>query len=158
MENYNNFGATPQTGANMGFDNSTIFNQNPMDVAGQQINQINQQVQQVTQQVPVQNVTYAPVQQVAQTPVTERQTLGSKLKAISEQAKPRMELNNLSQLLMEKAAEGYSDVKFTDLRTHIPTFASRGVDDFKAWCIQEELILSGQVNPSTAAWEFRISW
>lgn len=135
-------------------------------VAGVQAQPMNTQYQGATQmnvpqQTPqVQQMTtpqQAAVQQV-QTMQSNINTLGDRLRAISSTAKPRMELKQLEDTLIQQAEAGYDSVKFTDLRTIIPSIASSGVDELRTWCEREKLKLSGNVNPSTAAWEFVISW
>lgn len=142
MDNYNNI-----NGNAVGYTGNTGY-----DSYGQPVVQ-KQPVQQV-QQVPVQQT---PVQPVAvQQPV--RATLGAELRAISEVARPRAEIQKLTEILKEKAKQGYTEVKFNDIRTHVPSMAKEGVEALQRWCNNEELKLAGQVNPSTAAWEFVISW
>lgn len=101
-----------------------------------------------------------PTQQVITQPQnnTQHVTLGSKLRGISASAKPRAELQSLSQILISKAEAGYIEVKFRDIREIIPTIAGMGIDTLKNWCESEELKLTGQVNQSTAAWEYTIGW
>lgn len=138
----------------------------PQQIAGVQAQPMNTQYQGATQmnvpqQTPqVQQMTTpqpAAVQQV-QTTQSNINTLGDRLRAISSKAKPRMELKQLEDTLIQQAEAGYDNVKFTDLRTIIPSIASSGVDELRTWCERENLKLSGNVNPSTAAWEFVIGW
>lgn len=154
MDNYNNVnGNTVGYTGNLGYDD---FGQPAVQQAP--VQQPVQTVQQPVQQAqPVQDFQHTPVQPVAvQQPV--RATLGAELRAISEVARPHAEIQKLTEILKEKAKQGYTEVKFNDLRTHVPSMAKYGVEAIQNWCNNEELKLAGQVNPSTAAWEFVISW
>ena len=134
----------------------------PMNTQYQGATQMNvpQQVPQVPQAQQVQQMTTPQPTTVQQVQATQSNinTLGDRLRAISSTAKPRMELKQLEDTLIQQAEAGYDSVKFTDLRTIIPSIASSGVDELRTWCEREKLKLSGNVNPSTAAWEFVISW
>lgn len=147
MDNYNNVnGNTVGYTGNLGYDD---FGQPAVQQAPVQ--------QPVQQTQPVQDFQHTPVQPVAvQQPV--RATLGAELRAISEVARPHAEIQKLTEILKEKAKQGYTEVKFNELRTHVPSMAKYGVEAIQNWCNNEELKLAGQVNPSTAAWEFVISW
>lgn len=138
-------------------------------VAGMQAQPMNTQYHGATQMnVPQQTPQVQQIQQIAvpqpttvqqvQTTQSNMNTLGDRLRAISSKAKPRMELKQLEDTLIQQAEAGYDNVKFTDLRTIIPSIASSGVDELRTWCERENLKLSGNVNPSTAAWEFVIGW
>lgn len=165
MDNYNNVnGNTVGYTGNTGYDSygQPVVQKPPV----QQVQQPVQEFQQTPVQQPVQTVQQTqPVQGFQQTPVqqveaqqTARTTLGAELRAISEVARPRAEIQKLTEILKEKAKQGYTEVKFNDLRTHVPSMAKYGVEALQSWCNNEELKLAGQVNPSTAAWEFVISW
>ena len=159
MDNYNNVNRnTVGYTGNLGYDD---FGQPAVQQAPVQQAPVQQPVQTVQQPVqqaqPVQDFQHTPVQPVAvQQPV--RATLGAELRAISEVARPHAEIQKLTEILKEKAKQGYTEVKFNDLRTHVPSMAKYGVEAIQNWCNNEELKLAGQVNPSTAAWEFVISW
>lgn len=161
MDNYNNINgnAVGYTG-NTGYDGygQPVVQQAPVQQVQQPVQTVQQTpVQQVQQAVPVQEFQQTPVQPVAvQQPV--RTTLGAELRAISEVARPRAEIQKLTEILKEKAKQGYTEVKFNDIRTYVPSMAKEGVEALQRWCNNEELKLAGQVNPSTAAWEFVISW
>lgn len=162
MDNYNNVnGNTVGYTANTGYD---AYGQPVVQQPVQQVQQPVQTVQQTPVQQPVQQV-QQPVQSFQQTPVQQvaiqqpaRTTLGAELRAISEVARPRAEIQKLTEILKEKAKQGYTEVKFNDIRNHVPSMAKEGVEALQRWCNNEELKLAGQVNPSTAAWEFVISW
>lgn len=157
MDNYNNVnGNTVGYTANTGYD---AYGQPVVQQPVQQapVQQVQQPVQTVQQTQPVQGFQQTPVQPV-EAQQTARTTLGAELRAISEVARPRAEIQKLTEILKEKAKQGYTEVKFNDLRTHVPSMAKYGVEALQSWCNNEELKLAGQVNPSTAAWEFVISW
>ena len=150
MDNYNNV-----NGNTVGYTANTGYDGYGQPVVQQPVQQVQQPVQTVQQ--PVQGFQQTPVQQV-EAQQTARTTLGAELRAISEVARPRAEIQKLTEILKEKAKQGYTEVKFNDLRTHVPSMAKYGVEALQSWCNNEELKLAGQVNPSTAAWEFVISW
>ena len=90
---------------------------------------------------------------------TERKPLGQVLREIVGRVKIQSELDALSDVLIDLANKGNTRAQFSDLRKYVPSIVNAGgLDDVIAWANLNELHVAGQINNSTSAWEYTISW
>ena len=86
-----------------------------------------------------------------------RLTLGAQLRIISDDAKStNVEMNNIFELCKAQALLGENSIKIDDLRKIAPNMIQR--ETLFTRLDAEEIKASGMVNPSTAAWEYTLSW
>ena len=88
--------------------------------------------------------------------VEERIPLGRKLRQLTDQAKTNKEAQTLVDMLKEAASRGEDHLSFSDLRTVVPSMIMN--ESLWEWLRSEEISISGQVNQTTAAYEYTLSW
>lgn len=86
----------------------------------------------------------------------ERIPLGRKLRQLTDQAKTNKEAQALVDMLKEAASRGEDHLSFSDLRDVVPSMIMN--ESLWEWLRSEEVRASGQVNQTTAAYEFTLSW
>lgn len=86
----------------------------------------------------------------------ERIPLGRKLRQLTDQAKTNKEAQALVDMLKEAASRGEDHLSFDDLRTVVPNMIMN--ESLWDWLKSEEIIASGQINQTTAAYQYTLSW
>lgn len=85
-----------------------------------------------------------------------RQTLGKKLRKITEQAITNVEAQNLYALMEAEAEKGNSSIYFDDLRAVVPNMIRN--ETLMSWLASEEIKVSGVIDANTAAYKYTLSW
>ena len=88
--------------------------------------------------------------------VENRIPLGKRLKQITYQAKITDEIAVLTNLLVEAANEGKSQLYFKDLRTVVPNMIAN--ESLWDWLRSEEIGASGGVDQNTATYSYTLYW
>jgi hypothetical protein len=86
----------------------------------------------------------------------ENETLGKRLRRLSENAKVTAEVERFTKILEEAAIQGNDRVHVNDLREYIPTLILNGTA--AKWFADNELIWTGSVDPESGAYNYIISW
>lgn len=86
----------------------------------------------------------------------ERIPLGRKLRQLTDQAKTNKEAQALVDMLKDAASRGEDHLSFPDLRTVVPSMIMN--ESLWDWLRSEEITAAGQVNQTTAAYEYTLSW
>ena len=85
-----------------------------------------------------------------------RQTIGKKLRKITEQAITNVEAKNLYALMEAEAEKGNSSIYFDDLRAVVPNMIRN--ETLMSWLASEEIQVSGGIDANTAAYRYTLSW
>ena len=88
--------------------------------------------------------------------VEERIPLGRKLRQLTDQAKTNKEAQALVDMLKEAASCGEDHLSFSDLRDVVPSMIMN--ESLWDWLKSEEIRVNGQVNQTTAAYEYTLYW
>lgn len=82
--------------------------------------------------------------------------LGKRLRQITNKFNSKLEIENLTKILIEAAERGQDRVQFDDLRLVVPVMAQSG--KLNDWLTENEIRTAGQVNAETAKWEYTLYW
>lgn len=83
-------------------------------------------------------------------------TLGKRLRQITDSVNSKVEIENLTKILIEAAERGEDRVAFEDLRLVIPVLSQSG--KLNEWLQENEINVAGSVNAETNKWEFTLYW
>lgn len=82
--------------------------------------------------------------------------LGRQLKKIMLDAKVNIEVQALTDQLVEAAQQSLGYKKFNDLRDVVPTLIMN--DSLWSWLTTNEIRYDGAINQDTGAYEYTLSW
>lgn len=82
--------------------------------------------------------------------------LGRQLKKIMLDAKVNIEVQALTDQLVEAAQQSLGYKKFNDLRDVVPTLIMN--DSLWSWLTTNEIRYNGTINQDTGAYEYTLSW
>ena len=82
--------------------------------------------------------------------------LGRRLRQITDSVNSKVEIDNLTKILVEAAERGQDRVQFDDLRLVIPVLSQSG--KLNDWLQENEINIAGCVNQETAKWEYTLYW
>lgn len=83
-------------------------------------------------------------------------TLGKRLRQITDSVNSRVEIENLTKLLVEAAEKGQDKLYFDDLRLVVPVLSQSG--KIFDWLKENDIQCTGGVCQQTAKWGYTLYW